>query len=291
MPFTNPSREAPNVHREKVVASVLREVGRRLHYTVSGTGPPLIALHGFGATSYAWRYVAPALARDYEVYLVDLVGHGASARSADGCYSLEAQATLVYDLIRERDLRNVSLIGNSLGGGVALTLALRMASEHDERLSTLVLLDSIYKAPIPFIFKVLRTPFWGRLAMSLPARVSVSLALWYVTVSHIGNTDDVVSAYAANLSTPGGKEALIETIRQIDLDGIDEIINNVRSLDVRTLIIWGRGDPLLRPAIGEQLHRDLRNSSYCVIDKCGHLPQEEMPEVVISCIREFLLRH
>ena len=248
----------------------------------------MIALHGFGATSYAWRYLTPALERDFQVYLVDLKGHGASPRPAHGDYSLEAQAALVHDLIQERDLRNVTVIGNSLGGGVALTLATSMAAAGDERLGALVLLDSIYKAPIPFIFKVLRAPFWNRLAMSLPVRVTVLLTLWYVTVSHSATTNDVVDAYAANLSASGGKEALIETVRQVNLEGIDETIGKIRRLDVRALIIWGRDDPLFSLAVGEQLHRDLRNSRYCVIDKCGHLPQEEKPELVVSYIREFL---
>jgi pimeloyl-ACP methyl ester carboxylesterase len=220
-----------------------------------------------------------------------LKGHGASPRPVDGNYSLETQAALVYDIIQERGLRNITLMGNSLGGGVALTLAIKMAMERDDRLSGLVLLDSIYKPPVPFMFKVLRTPFWGRLAMSLPAHLTVLSTLWYVTAAHGMISKDVVDAYSANLSAPGGRKALIESVRQIDLKGSEEAIQKVRRLDVRALVIWGRDDPLFGLAIAEHLHQDLRNSRYFVIDKCGHLPQEERPEAVVSHVRDFLLNN
>jgi pimeloyl-ACP methyl ester carboxylesterase len=259
-----------------------------LHYTTTGAGPPIIALHGFGATSYAWRFMVPVLAQRYEVFLVDLKGHGASPRPLKGRYSLDAQAELVSDLIRKRNLQNVTLIGNSLGGGVALTLALQLAAEGSKRISALILLDTIYKAPVPFAFRVLRLPVLGRLAMALPARISVLLTLRYVTVSVTAQSRDAVDAYAVNLTAPGGKEALLQCVRQIDIDGIDDIVRDVRALDVRSLILWGSHDPLFDVKVGAQLSGDLKSSHYHVIPQCGHLPQEERPEEVLLHVQQFL---
>ena len=260
----------------------------QLHYTVIGTGPPLIALHGFGATSYAWRYLAPALAERHRLYLIDLKGHGASPRPDDGHYSLDDNAALVQKIIQANDLRRVVLIGNSLGGGVALMVALRLAMNDSNRIAAIVLIDSTYIMKVPLIIKLLRTPVIGTIAISmLPARLSVRLALSYITMNRKWITPVVLDAYSANLLFPGGKAALIQTARQGELRNVDKLINKVRRLDVPTLIIWGREDPLIDLSVGKRLKADIHNSRLCVIDACGHLPHEEKPDIVLSAVNEF----
>jgi pimeloyl-ACP methyl ester carboxylesterase len=274
--------------RESRTPAAFEEDEVQLHYTVIGTGPPLIALHGFGATSYAWRYLAPALAERHRLYLVDLKGHGASPRPDDGHYSLDDNAALVQKIIQANDLRRVVLIGNSLGGGVALMVALRLAMDDSNRIAAIVLIDSTYIMKVPLIIKLLRTPVIGTIAISmLPARLSVRLALSYITMNRKWITPDVLDAYSANLLLPGGKAALIQTARQGELRNVDKLINKVRRLDVPTLIIWGREDPLIDLSVGKRLKADIHNSRLCVIDACGHLPHEEKPDIVLSAVNEF----
>jgi len=154
----------------------------------------------------------------------------------------------------------------------------------------MVLIDSAYFMEIPLFVKLLRTPVIGFIAMSiLPARLSIRLALSYFTVNRKCITPDVLDAYSANLLMPGGKAALIQTARQCEPHNIDDLKDKVRRLDVPTLVIWGREDPLIDLSVAKRLSADIRNSRLCVIDACGHLPQEEKPDIVLCATREFLL--
>ena len=86
-----------------------------LQARVVGSGPPVVLLHGFGATQFTWREVAPDLARTHEVHALDLLGCGASPKPADGDYSPDHQARLVEAYITGRGLRGVTLMGHSFG--------------------------------------------------------------------------------------------------------------------------------------------------------------------------------
>ena len=86
--------------------------------------PPLLLIHGFGASTYTWRHIAPELARTHRVIAVDLKGFGQSDKPFDSRYSVFDQAELLAELIEEKDLHNLTLVGHSFGGGIALMLAL-----------------------------------------------------------------------------------------------------------------------------------------------------------------------
>src|SRR3954470_5524152 len=94
--------------------------GDILHVTRSGSGKPLLLLHGLGANSYTWRFLKPKIPAGYELFEIDLKGFGKAEKPADGKYSIFDQADLVFALIKSLDLKNVSLVGHSMGGGVAL---------------------------------------------------------------------------------------------------------------------------------------------------------------------------
>ncbi len=142
---------------------------------------------------------------------------------------------------------------------------------------------------VPLFIKLLRTPVFGTIAISVsPARLSTRLALSYVTVNRKLISRDVIEAYSTNLRVPGGKTALIQTARQLEPQNIEELIDKVRSMDVPTLVIWGREDRVIDLSVGKRLSADIRGSHFCVIDACGHLPQEEQPETVLFAIFRFL---
>ena len=113
----------------------------KLYYQEEGSGRPLLLIHGFGASTFTWRRVAPDLARDHRVIAVDLKGFGQSDKPFDSRYSVYDQAELLAQLIEEKDLRDLTLVGHSYGGGIALLLALEADGRLQGRLSRLVLLD------------------------------------------------------------------------------------------------------------------------------------------------------
>ena len=113
---------APSVSLEPSLgeAKIFDYRGVRINYYEAGQGPPVLLLHGFGASAYAWRFLGPVLAKDHRVLTIDLKGFGLSAKPEDGKYTLRDQADLVAEFIRARDLHDLVVIGHSMGGGVAL---------------------------------------------------------------------------------------------------------------------------------------------------------------------------
>jgi pimeloyl-ACP methyl ester carboxylesterase len=103
-------------------------------------------------------------------------------------------------------------------------------------------------------------------------------------------TKDQIAAYAAPLSTPGARHALLETGKQIIPPNIDDLVTKYKEIKVPTLIIWGKQDKIISAKAGELLDQAIPNSTLKVIDQCGHAPQEEEPEQTIALVLEFLKR-
>jgi pimeloyl-ACP methyl ester carboxylesterase len=158
----------------------LARVGRfgELHYVQYGSGRPVIALHGFGQTSYSWRHLATALPKDIALYAFDLRGYGASAKPHDERYSLCDQAAGICAFIHERDLKDVTLIGHSMGSGVALLAALDLL-KRGNRLHSLVLIDGVaFPQGIPWFMRLMRNPLVGPIILAcLPARLMVKVVM------------------------------------------------------------------------------------------------------------------
>ena len=100
--------------------------GVKINYYESGQGQPILLLHGFGASSYSWRFLGPSLAENHRVIMIDLKGYGLSDRPRDQKYSVSDQADIVADFIRQQDSQEMVLIGHSMGGMVALMTYFKM---------------------------------------------------------------------------------------------------------------------------------------------------------------------
>lgn len=261
-----------------------------LHCEEHGHGEPLLLIHGFGASSYSWHYWLPELARRNRVFLIDLKGFGRSPKPAGGDYSLHEQARLVTDFIRGRDLRGLTLGGHSMGGGVALLVALGLQQDARLRPRRLILIDNVaYRQPLPLFIRLLRTPLVGALCAHLtPARLQVTavLRLAYYDDSRISPED--VAAYAEPLGQAGGKPALLRTARQLIPADVDQLAARYPQIDVPTLILWGRQDAIVPLWVGERLQRAIAGSRLVVIDRCGHIPHEECPRAAWGPVSDFL---
>ena len=261
-----------------------------LHFAALGKGRTLLFLHGFGANSYTWSKVSPTLSQNYRLILIDLKGHGASPKPNDRAYSLHDQAELVSAFITDNGLEDVTLIGHSLGGGIALLVALRLASKVPNAISSLILIDSIaYSQPLPSFIKILRIPILAQLSVWLvPNRLQTLQVLKLAYYDSDKITDETINAYSAPLSLPGAHRALIETAKQIIPQDIEEIGLRYGTIRVPTLLLWGKHDRIVPLEIAERLHRSIRNSDLVVIDEVGHVPQEEAPAATLQAIQKFL---
>lgn len=261
-----------------------------LAFEIKGSGNPILLLHGFGGNIYSWRHLRP-LSVQHQLIFIDLKGFGNSPKPIDEHYAVRDQVELIYQFIVRHDLRNLTLVGHSFGGVVALLTGLKLTEEKSDRLSGLVLIDSGgFKQPLPGYLKILRTPFLGPLAlafMSSKRQARRILNLAYHDQRKI--TYEQVAEYAAPIDSPGARHALVQTAKQLIPRNLEEITSRYKNIRVPTLILWGRQDKIIPLRIGQQLHKAITNSRLIVLESCGHIPHEEKPTEVGEIIRRFLM--
>jgi len=268
----------------------LRSLDVELYYEESGEGPPIILLHGFGATTYSWREIVPMLATKHRVINVDLKGFGKSPKPRDKHYSIYDQARIVTALIHKMNLDDAIIIGHSYGGGVALVTALIAVNSESTRLLKLIIIDGMaYPQKLPGFVKLLRAPVTGSLAFKLFSTLHLTrsvLKLAYFDDKKI--PEDAVRVYADPLRTSDGRRAFIQAARQIIPDHIDDLVASYKKIAVPTLIIWGREDKIMPLRVGELLCSAIPNSRLGIIEGCGHIPHEERPDETLRLILKFI---
>jgi pimeloyl-ACP methyl ester carboxylesterase len=262
----------------------------RLYYKEEGSGPPVLLIHGFGASTYTWRHIAPDLARDHRVIAVDLKGFGQSDKPFDAGYSVLDQAELLAELIETRDLRDLTIVGHSFGGGVALRLALEGDQRLEGRISKLVLLDTIaYQQHVPIFFQMLNMPVVSQVGVRMvPASLQTRIALQIAYFDDSKIEQSEVETYAAPLKTAAGKHAIIQSARQILPQDIGELSERYQSIQTPTLILWCDHDRIVPLEVGLKLRRTLPNSTLRLVEDCGHMPQEEQPASTLGLIKDFI---
>ena len=265
--------------------------GQKISYLLAGHGPVLVLLHGIAGTSSTWNGVIPSLAKRCMVIAPDLLGHGSSSKPK-GDYSLGAYANGVRDLLEALGHDRATILGHSLGGGVAM----QFAYQFQERCERLVLVSSgglgrelhlILRAAalpgadvvLPWISKVGEQSV-GRLAHLLDRigfRASADLEeTWQSFVS---------------LADPGARRAFIQTVRGIiDVHGQRILANDLLYLaaGVPTLIIWGALDPLIPVQHARDAHQRISGSRLEIFPKAGHFPHRDEPRRFGSTVLAFL---
>ena len=261
-----------------------------LHTEISGRGPPILLIHGFGASTFTWSKIVVPLAANHTVIAVDLKGFGQSPKPRDGRYSLRDQVEAVMQVIEALDLTGLTVIGHSMGGGVALLVAMRLEQEAPARLSRIILIDSIaWPQRLPFFMRVLRTPVLGELAVRLiPPRLGTLYILGIAYFDWRKIERSFIEAYAAPLRCADGRAALIATARAMIPPDIDQLITQYRDIRTPVLVLWGRRDRIVPAWVSSRLKDAIPSASVQVLDRCGHVPQEELPEMALPIITKFL---
>ena len=261
-----------------------------LYYEEHGKGAPILLIHGFGASSFTWRHMIPELAKTYRVITVDLKGFGQSDKPFDERYSALDQAELIAQLIEDKDLRDLTIVGHSFGGGVALRLAIAANHRLGGRIARLVLLDSIaYPQQIPMAFRLLDMPLVSQVGVRMvPPSVQTRVALQIAYFDDSKIDEETVEIYSAPLKTAAGKHAIIHSARQIVPEDIDQLPDLYKTITLPTLILWCDHDRIVPLEVGIKLRRTLPNSTLRLVEGCGHMPQEEQPNPTLSLLKGFI---
>lgn len=253
-----------------------------------GTGSPLILVHGFASSSYTWHAVVEKLSQSFRVIVIDMKGFGASDRP-EGDYNRNAFAEQIKSTMDALNIRQAHLAGNSMGGKAVLTFALK----YPDRTQRLALIDaSAYPRDTsdgrPFVLRLLRVPGVARSMSALltEGRVRSYLETAYFSPSAV--TQETVETYHRNLTAQDAFRAPLELagIQATDFPSPEEI----QTLKTKTLILWGREDGWIPVANAERLHNDIKGADLFILPDCGHVPQEEKPDLTASILESFFKR-
>ncbi|MBU2490228.1 MAG: alpha/beta hydrolase [Proteobacteria bacterium] len=260
--------------------------GVRYHYQEwKNPGPNVVLIHGFASSSWTWKDVAPALAdRGYHVWAVDLKGFGYSDKPRDADYSPPALMEGVNAWMDAVGIQKATVAGNSLGGFISIQLALT----HPDKVERLVLVDSAgYEHEMPAMVSMTRMPMAEGMANLFWGEWMVRMSLKDVFYNKKLVTEDRVQAYYDRLRTENGMHALIRTGRQTK-GAFSPWVPRIPQIRQPTLIIWGENDPWTPVKLGRRFRQDIADSVLAILPRCGHMPQEEKPEVTVRLMDDFL---
>ena len=265
--------------------------GQRVTYRTAGRGPVLLLLHGITNSSQTWERVAPLLSPRFTLIAPDLLGHGESA-TPRGDYSLGAHAAGVRDLLTALGHDRASVVGHSLGGGVAM----QFAYQFPERCERLVLVSSgglgrevhlvLRAAALPgadYVLPVITSSQVLRLGRGLGG------VLRRVRLSPSGDLELLAEGFAS-LDNTGSRQAFLHTVRAvIDASGQRVSAQDRLALAARipSLIVWGERDSIIPVAHGVAAHDAMPGSRLEVFAGAGHMPHHADPERFAATLLDF----
>lgn len=236
-----------------------------------------------------WEKQVAALSTRYRLYIPDLLGFGYSDRPKVD-YTPSVFVDMIRQFMDQLGVGRASLIGNSMGGGIAWAFALA----YPERVDKLVLIDSIPPQVVPAVrnrflrwFLAIRhVPLLPYLAVALRTRGMVRTALAQIVYDERLITDVIVERQYRISRIAGTARVVASTVRHAD--EVSRYATALERLLKPTLIIWGERDDLFPVEVGRQLHASIRDSTLVVIKDSGHMPMWETPDQTNRAILEFL---
>ncbi|HTR89020.1 MAG TPA: alpha/beta fold hydrolase [Solirubrobacteraceae bacterium] len=265
--------------------------GRPVSYVQAGEGPVLLLIHGIAGTFENWRAVIEPLAREHTVLAPDLPGHGTSAAGA-GDYSLGAFASTLRDLLLALGHERATLVGHSLGGGVAMQFSYQFP-ELTERL-VLVSSGGLGKE-VSAILRAAALPGAGAFiaATAEPGRLvgaTLSRGLSALGLRPSADVAEVARGYAS-LADGGRRSAFLSTLRGVvgtDGQRVQAVDRLYLAAGIPVLIVWGARDPIIPAHHGERAHEAIPGSSLEIFEGVGHMPQLEAPTRFVAALERFL---
>ena len=278
------------------VSHTVRANGIRQNFIDAGNGAPVVLLHGFPETNYAWRHQIPVLAANHRVIAPDLRGYGETEKPATG-YDKRSMAQDIVALLDTLGIDKVALVGHDRGARVAT----RLAKDHPQRVDRLVVMDNV---PTRIVARELNASiakaywfFLFHLVPDLPeALIAGNEAKWlrwffsdwaYDPAAISGEAfDTYVRAYSA----PGAVRGAMSDYRANAVDVQQDLEDAHVRIACPTLALWDAefeavGRMFDMPQVWAEMAENLRAVA---IERCGHLPHEERPEVVNGLLMEFL---
>jgi pimeloyl-ACP methyl ester carboxylesterase len=266
--------------------------GRRVVYRIAGSGPPIVLIHGMLNSSSHWQSVALNLARDYTVIAPDLIGHGDSA-APRGDYSLGAHAASIRDLLAAVGIERATVVGHSLGGGVAM----QFFYQFPQRVERLVLISSggLGQEVSPMLRTAALPGMSLLLSATIQERVLQALRRAGRNLRERGVGGGVylqaIARALGPLENADARTAFLHTLRSV----IDVHGQRVSATDrlyllesMPTLIVWGERDHTIPLRHGRAAHEAIPHSRFRTLAQAAHFPHLEEPDGLSALLRDFM---
>lgn len=258
--------------------------GVETYVVEKGIGENIIFINGILASIYTWRKVLDTVSENFHVYAIDFKGTGFSEKPKGG-YSIDICTSQIISLMKYFNIDKAILVGNSLGGEVALNLAIK----HSEKINKLILIDSAgyqkNKEITKLLVKLGRFKLVAKLLERCNTKNFVRKIIRWATFNDKIIDRKMVNGYYKPMKTKGAVEAFIELVKNLSYTEFD--YEKVKNIEIPTLIIWGKEDKWIPVSDAYRLHRDIKNSKLVILENCGHGPQEEKPEEIVRLIVDF----
>jgi pimeloyl-ACP methyl ester carboxylesterase len=266
--------------------------GHRVGITTTGEGPPVVLLHGIGRDRGDWRAVAPALAEHFTVHAIDIEGFGVS-EPWGASVSLASMAQAVRStLVAVGEHRPVRLVGNSMGGAVAL----RIAADAPSEVERLVLISPAgFGRDAAFGLRLLTVPVLGAALLALDAS-PLALRLHALLVDREPTARELAAASAFRLRRRRMRRQYLQVVRDLGAwsgfrDGWrSEVLGALAAAGVPTLVLWGDRDTVLPYAHLAAVRLAVPHAETLPLPGLGHIPQIEQPERIAGLLTDFLTR-
>jgi pimeloyl-ACP methyl ester carboxylesterase len=265
--------------------------GDRVAYRDEGSGEVLLLIHGMAGSSDAWRELIPRLAKNYRVVAPDLLGHGQSTKPR-GDYSLGAFAVWLRDLLDELGIARATIVGHSLGGGVAM----QFIYQHPDYCERVILISSGGLGPdVGWILRLLSAPgaefVLPIIAPSPVLKAGNKIGSWFTSAGmRAPRASEIWRAYSSFSDRPT-RDAFLRTLRSV-VDYRGQAVSALNRLHVRselpTLAIWGEDDEIIPVEHGYAAQAARPGSRLEVLPGVGHFAHVEAPNEVADIIDDFM---
>src|SRR4051794_7270962 len=266
--------------------------GHRAYFRRAGDGPPVVLIHGMVNSSRHWEAVANRLADRYTVIAPDLIGHGDSA-TPRGDYSLGAHAAFIRDLLAVIGVDRASIVGHSLGGGVAM----QFFYQFPQRTERLILVSSGGLGPevSPLLRSAALPGASALLSVVAHRRVVAGISALGGRLRERGSGKGVylqaIARALGPLEQPGAREAFVQTLRSV-IDARGQRVSARDRLyllgDMPTLLVWGERDHTIPLVHGREAHAAIPHSRFETLPRAAHFPHLEDPEGLAAVLRRFV---
>lgn len=265
--------------------------GLKICFQKTGSGPAMVLVHGLLGYSFSWRFLAPLLSAERQVFALDMPGAGFSDSKAGIECRLRAAAGRLLGFMNAVDISSCDLVGSSYGG----TTALMAAALAPSRIRTLVLvspanpwsrtgrkrLGILRLSPVATLFPIMARPF-------------VSLDAFFIRRMYgdpTRMTSETIHGYGLPLARPGVLEHAVEIVRtwSTDMHDLQQALAEIRNIPV--LLVWGSKDRVVDLASAKILSQQVHAVRTEVIPGAGHLPYEEEPQEFSRIVLNFLAQY